>query len=128
MVTESDAPTPVDEGPALKSRHVTATGDRQMAHTETRDQKPIPLGLQRSPFASDGGELISRPPNDLTADEWRELRAEHPIGLKAIREKCLDCAHSPSEIRKCVCTSCPLWPFRLGSVPKPYRNAARARR
>lgn len=38
--------------------------------------------------------------------------------------KCLDCVYDPSEVRKCVQTDCPLWPLRMGHVPKGYRNGA----
>jgi hypothetical protein len=38
--------------------------------------------------------------------------------LKAIRAKCLDCsAGQPSEIRNCVITICPLYPYRFGKNP-----------
>ena len=77
--------------------------------------------LQVSPFASDDGQLIGRDPRDIEPKNW----AGRPLllGLKAIRAKCLDCAFEPSEVRKCVQIDCPLWPLRMGSVPKGYRNA-----
>ena len=38
---------------------------------------------------------------------------------RAIRLKCYDCSGGNSaEIRNCVIRNCPLYPFRLGSVPK----------
>ena len=38
--------------------------------------------------------------------------------LKAIREKCLDCVCDAAvEVRRCVCTDCPLFPFRFGRNP-----------
>jgi len=37
--------------------------------------------------------------------------------LKAIREKCLDCAGSRGEVRKCPSLSCWLHPFRFGKNP-----------
>lgn len=33
--------------------------------------------------------------------------------LKAIKAKCIDCC-GDDHPRKCVCNSCPLFPFRLG--------------
>lgn len=85
----------------------------------------VPFGnplLQVSPFASDGGEVIGRDPRDIPPEDWRG----NPflVGLKAIRAKCLDCAFDAKEVRKCVQTDCPLWPLRMGCVPKGYRNAA----
>ncbi len=38
--------------------------------------------------------------------------------IKAIRAKCLDCSgNHPSEVRNCVITDCPLYPYRLGKNP-----------
>ena len=38
--------------------------------------------------------------------------------MAAIRAKCLDCcAGSAQEVRYCVATSCPSWPYRMGSNP-----------
>lgn len=38
--------------------------------------------------------------------------------LKIIREKCLDCCvQQYSEVQLCQCTSCPLWPYRMGKNP-----------
>jgi hypothetical protein len=85
--------------------------------------KKTKLGLERSPYASDEGEMIGRDPREISADEWLKMRSDFPVGLEAVRTMCLDCAHSPSEVRKCVCVTCPLWPFRMGSVPKGYRKA-----
>ncbi len=34
----------------------------------------------------------------------------------AIKKKCLDCSGGiRAEIRRCPVTSCPLWPFRMGT-------------
>lgn len=37
--------------------------------------------------------------------------------LKAIRANCLDCVGTAHEVKICVCTSCPLYPFRFGKNP-----------
>ncbi len=78
--------------------------------------------LQISPFESDGGQLIGRDPRSVPPDGWRDR--PFVSGLNAIRAKCLDCALDPSEVRKCVQTDCPLWPLRMGCVPKGYRMGA----
>jgi hypothetical protein len=50
-----------------------------------------------------------------------KFRAKNP--LKAIRAKCLDCCcGNAGEVRKCVATNCPLWPFRLGINPFRKRS------
>jgi hypothetical protein len=43
----------------------------------------------------------------------------------AIRAKCLDCSSfSASEVRHCLITDCPLYPFRLGSEVPPEEKKA----
>ena len=78
--------------------------------------------LQVSPFQSDCGQLIGRDPRRIPPEGWRDRPCI--TGLDAIRAKCLDCALDPSEVRKCVQTDCPLWPLRMGRVPKGYRIGA----
>ena len=78
--------------------------------------------LQVSPFESDGGQLIGRDPRTISPEGWRDR--PFVSGLDAIRAKCLDCALDPGEVRKCVQTDCPLWPLRMGCVPKGYRIGA----
>ena len=61
-------------------------------------------------FVNDKGGVD---PLSLSLDELRELG--HPESFtKAIRAKCLDCVYTPGEVRRCVQTSCPLWPYRMG--------------
>ncbi len=64
------------------------------------------------------GHLIGK--NPLTSDVNLLKDAGHeqsPIG-KIIRKKCLDCCgFQQGEVRKCVCTACPLWPYRMGKNP-----------
>ncbi|SPJ31474.1 hypothetical protein TRM7615_05017 [Falsiruegeria mediterranea M17] len=78
--------------------------------------------LQTSPFAKDAGQWIGRDPRDVPSEDWSN--SSFLVGLAAIRAKCLDCAFNTKEIRKCVQTDCPLWPLRMGCVPKGYRKAA----
>jgi hypothetical protein len=38
--------------------------------------------------------------------------------LKAIRAKCIDCSGGQlKEVRECIITDCPLYPFRMGTNP-----------
>lgn len=38
--------------------------------------------------------------------------------IKSIRAKCLDCCcGQKSEVRNCVITNCPLYPYRMGHRP-----------
>lgn len=47
----------------------------------------------------------------------RALRIYFGGGRKdAITEKCIDCVGTSQEAKKCVCTDCPLWPFRPGAT------------
>ncbi|WP_170600909.1 hypothetical protein [Ruegeria arenilitoris] len=76
--------------------------------------------LESSPYEVDEGQLIGRDPREISSDAWDGI--PYLIGMKAIRAKCLDCCNdSAAEVRKCVCTTCPLWPLRMGSVPKDFR-------
>jgi hypothetical protein len=80
--------------------------------------------LHPSPYEADAGELIGRDPRDVSADEYREHLPDAQVGLRAIRAKCLDCCGQfSSEVRKCVLTSCALWPLRMGVVPKGLNEA-----
>jgi hypothetical protein len=80
--------------------------------------------LHPSPYEADAGEQVGRDPRDLTADEFREHLPDAPVGLKAIRAKCMDCCGEvSSEVRKCVMTTCALWPLRMGSVPRGLSEA-----
>lgn len=49
---------------------------------------------------------------------------EKPMSLmKAIKTKCLDCSgNNKTEVLKCLITTCPLYPFRLGKNPNRIRN------
>lgn len=39
--------------------------------------------------------------------------------VKAIRAKCIDCSGGDkAEVRECVITECPLYPYRMGKRPK----------
>lgn len=51
-----------------------------------------------------------------------EQRNEIRSPVKAIRAFCLGCVgNSPTEVRLCVSTKCPLYPFRFGK--NPYRTS-----
>lgn len=40
---------------------------------------------------------------------------------KAIRQKCLECTCNQSnEVKFCVMTDCPLFPYRFGTSPETY--------
>ena len=80
--------------------------------------------LEVSKDKEDGGNLVGRYPLDIPAQDWEDSGLSLLVGMKAIRAKCLDCAATESEVRQCVCTTCPLWPLRLGKYPKGF-NAAR---
>ncbi len=83
--------------------------------------------LEPSPYDTDNGELIGRDPRKIPADDWEHWDNEMLVGLRAIRAKCMDCAHDFSEVRKCVAVDCPLWPLRMGSQPKGYYEARERR-
>jgi hypothetical protein len=73
--------------------------------------------LEMSSFQADDGELIGKHPSNVPSQILSlKFRAQNP--LKAIRETCLDCCcRNAEEVRKCVATDCPSWPFRMGTNP-----------
>ena len=75
------------------------------------------LYLEPSPHSADGSEKVGKLPRSIPTDDLAALG--HPKSpIKAIRAKCVDCCVGDlSEVRKCVATSCPLWPFRMGKNP-----------
>lgn len=43
--------------------------------------------------------------------------------LKAIRAKCLECSCGQvKEVRLCILTNCPLYPYRMGKRPKDNKD------
>ncbi|MXX87971.1 MAG: hypothetical protein F4213_17475 [Boseongicola sp. SB0677_bin_26] len=84
---------------------------------------------ERSPYETDGDHLIGRDPRTVPADDWPDAWQEAKQGIRAIRMKCLDrCGGDQPEVRKCTVTTCPLWAFRMGSVPKALKRRDARRR
>lgn len=73
------------------------------------------------------GEIHGRDSRKMTVAELNALGHEKSPLLKIIRAKCLDCAHSESEVRKCTgITTCALWPYRMRTNPFSERTASPA--
>lgn len=80
--------------------------------------------LEKSSYESDRGELVGKDPRKVTKEEWLDSGVNLTLGMKAIRGKCVDCCcGDTSEVRKCTVVGCPLWPLRMGSVPKGFKLA-----
>ena len=93
-------------------------------------KKQNPL-LEISASKNDNGEWVGRIPAEVPSEILsRRFSAQNPV--KAIRARCLDCCCSDaSEVRKCVATDCPSWPFRMGNNPfrkKPKLSEAERQR
>ena len=53
-----------------------------------------------------------------TKEEFEQEVKENTNVLRAIRLKCYDCScYQSNEVRECLVTTCPLYPFRLGKNP-----------
>jgi hypothetical protein len=66
----------------------------------------------------DHGDPIGKDPRTIDRNELRALGHERRSPMQVIRAKCLECCcGSPSEVRACIITSCPNWPYRMGSNP-----------
>ena len=61
--------------------------------------------------------LIGRDPRQMSPDELRAMGHKTMSPVAAIRLKCLDCAGSSDEVRRCIAVACPSWPFRTGRNP-----------
>lgn len=72
---------------------------------------------------SNEGQLIGRDPRKMTVEELNQIgHIKKPLS-KVIREKCLDCcAGQISEVKNCVCVTCPLWAFRMKKNPFSERK------
>ena len=76
-----------------------------------------PRFVEPSPYAVDKGNLIGKDPSRISKSDLADL-GHHKSYPKTIRAYCLECClGQESEVRKCVCYECPLWPFRMGRNP-----------
>lgn len=72
-------------------------------------------GLEIDPVE---GETVGRDPRGMSEAELNALGHAKSRIIGVIRAKCLDCCGGqPSEVRRCVLTSCPLWPYRMNTNP-----------
>jgi hypothetical protein len=77
-------------------------------------------------YEPDGEYLIGRDPRAMERAELEAMGHAPMSPVEAIRAKCLGCAGSSDEVRKCVAMTCPSWPFRTGK--NPWREVSEARR
>lgn len=72
------------------------------------------------------GETVGRDPRNMTSEELTALgHVKAPLS-KIIREKCIDCSHTESEVRKCTAIKCVLWPYRMRKNPFSEREMSEA--
>jgi hypothetical protein len=65
-----------------------------------------------------GGHAIGKNPLAAGVDALRAAGHARQGLAKVMRKKCLDCCgFQAAEVRKCVATDCPLWPYRMGASP-----------
>lgn len=64
------------------------------------------------------GLPVGRDPRDMSESDLNALGHVKTRIISVIRAKCLDCCGGQqSEVRKCVATACPLWPYRMNANP-----------
>ena len=64
------------------------------------------------------GEKIGKHPKEISVKEFNALGHHKEPLLIIIRKKCVECCvHQLGEVRKCVCHTCELWPYRMGTNP-----------
>lgn len=84
--------------------------------------------LEPSPYENDQGELIGRDPRGLTPSNFADAGVPLMPVMKAIRANCIDCCGGQAgEVRKCVFVACPMWPMRMGVLPRALRAAINGR-
>lgn len=71
------------------------------------------LGVERLPT----GETQGHDPREMPTSLLERLGHTKSPLLTVARAKCLDCAHTASEVRKCTAVDCALWPYRMGTNP-----------
>lgn len=61
--------------------------------------------------------MVGRDPRNMEVSELNALGHEKAPILSVIRAKCLDCAQSLAEVRRCTAVKCALWPYRMNHNP-----------
>jgi hypothetical protein len=75
------------------------------------------------------GQRAGKPPSEVSQEEFKALGHVAMAPLKVIREKCLECCcGSTGEVRECPITTCPLWPYRMGTNPLRQPSPGRQQR
>jgi hypothetical protein len=77
-------------------------------------------------YEPDGDYFVGRDPRQMNRAELEAMGHAPMSPMEATRAKCLDCAGSSDEVRRCVAMTCPSWPFRTGK--NPWREVSEARR
>ena len=84
-------------------------------------QERLALGTVTLP----NGETEGLDPRGMPRKLLEEIGHSKKGLLRVLRDKCLDCAHTVSEVRSCTSVDCALWPYRLGTNPmRAERSAA----
>jgi hypothetical protein len=68
---------------------------------ETLEASGHPRRGAQEVFSAFGGCFVDNPPR----------------GARGVREHCLACAESKTEVRRCQIYNCPCWPYRMGRNP-----------
>lgn len=67
-------------------------------------------------------------PREMTPEDLAKLGFKRISRGDAIKAKCLDCAGSHAEVRRCECGSCALWPLRFGDPWREQREMTEEQR
>lgn len=71
----------------------------------------------------EGGSFVGKDPRSMDKSEFKDMGFTKTPILKVIRAKCIDCCGgSQLEVKLCVCTTCPLWPYRMAKNPFTSRE------
>jgi hypothetical protein len=76
---------------------------RKIASLSPKEAERVPA----AGYEPDGEHLIGRDPRQMNRAELEAMGHAPMSPVEAIRAKCLDCAGSSDEVRKCVAMTCP---------------------
>ncbi len=92
---------------------------------------PKPSEFQRAEVLAAHERLKDRDPRELTLEDFASIGHQRRNLLAVIRENCVQCqCGNQAEVRRCRCTGCVFWPYRMSSNPlrAPQSEAQQAAR
>jgi hypothetical protein len=104
---------------------VTLIAPQKLAHFSSGNPKPAEF--QHAEVLAAHERLKDRDPRELTPEDFASIGHQRRNLLAVIRENCIQCqGGNAAEVRRCRCTGCSFWPYRMSS--NPLRSVSEAQR